>query len=364
VTIPATVTLNAMVLPTNSEATYSTYTGVAAPTGSVNFYDGATLVGTSALGANGTLASYTITNPLAGTHVYTAQYAGDSSYAAVTLGGNTTATEAQQVTVTVHAGAGAQLAYSAAPASSVVYGNGPGTVAVAVEDAAGDATASTASVTLTVTATGYSQSYTVSAVSGTATFSSLPVLPVGTYTYTATSTGLTSAVANEGVSPATLTVTASAASRQFGTANPAFGYSVSGYVNGDGSGVVSGAPVLSTAAVANSVAGTYPISVGNGTLSAANYVFSDVSGTLTVTGGAAQVIQFAALPNFVSGASYQLSATSSSGLPVSYTVSGSATLNGAVLSVSGPGAVTVTAVQNGDSDYAAAASVQQGFAAQ
>lgn len=365
VTIPATVTLHAMVMPTNSEATYAPYTGAAAPTGSVNFYDGSTLVGTSALNGNGTLASVTITNPLAGTHVYTAQYAGDSNYAAVTLGANTTGTETQQVVVSVTAGAASQLVYTTAPASTVMYGNGPGTVAVALEDAAGDATTSTASVTLTVTSTaGYSQSYTVNAVNGTATFSGLAVLPVGSYTYTATSAGTTSAVAGESVSAATLTVTAGAASRQFGTANPAFGYSIAGYVNGDGSGVVSGVPVLSTPAVPNSAAGTYAINVSNGSLSATNYVFSDVNGTLTVTGGAAQVISFAALPNFVSGASYQLSATSSSGLPVSYTVTGPATVSGTTLSVTGPGAVSVTAAQSGNGSYAAATSVQQGFVAQ
>ena len=364
VTIPATVTLNAMVQPTNSETTYAPYTGVAAPTAGVQFYDGANLLGTSSLSANGTLASYVVTNPAAGTHTYTAKYAGDSTYVAVTLGAATSGTETQAIVVTVNAGPASQLVYTAAPASPVVYGNGPGTVSVAIEDAAGDVTASTANVTLTVTATGYSQSYTVAATNGVATFNSLPVLPVGTYTYAATSSGLTAASANEAVNPATLTVTANAASRLFDMPNPAFTYGITGYVNGDGSGVVSGAPVLSTTALQNSAAGTYPINVGVGTLTAANYTFATVGNTLTVNGSVPQVIQFLPLPNFVSGRSYQLSATSSSGLPVSYTVQGPATLAGATLTVGGPGSVTVTAVQGGNANYAAAGSVPETFTAQ
>jgi hypothetical protein len=38
-----------------------------------------------------------------------------------------------------------------------------------------------------------------------------------------------------------------------------------------------------------------------GTLTAANYNFATTGNTLTVMGGAAQVITFAALPNLVSG---------------------------------------------------------------
>jgi hypothetical protein len=83
-----------------------------------------------------------------------------------------------------------------------------------------------------------------------------------------------------------------------------------------------------------------------------------------VTGGAAQVITFLALPNFVSGGSYQLAAHASSGLPVSYTVSGRATVAGAMLTVTGPGAVTVTANVSANANYAAAAAVMQSFTAQ
>ncbi|MDR3737088.1 MAG: glycosyl hydrolase family 28 protein, partial [Acidobacteriaceae bacterium] len=54
------VTLNAMVEPAMSQTSFSgtvgSWTGVSAPSASINFYEGATLVGSAALGANGTLA--------------------------------------------------------------------------------------------------------------------------------------------------------------------------------------------------------------------------------------------------------------------------------------------------------------------
>ncbi len=368
VTIPATVTLNAMVLPTTSQVTYSGYTGSPAPTAGVQFYDGATLLGTASLGANGTLASYTVTNPTAGVHTYTAAYVGDSTYPATVLGANTVGSEAQQVQVTVNAGAAAQLAFTTVPASSPVYGTSPGTIAVQVQDAAGDAvTSSTAAVTLTVTGpNSYSASYNANAVNGTATFSSVANPPsIGAYVYTATSGGLTSVTANESVSAATLTVAAQAAQRVFDEANPAFVYGISGYVNGDSSSVVSGTPLLSTTAPRNAMAGMgYPVSVAQGTLSAANYNFMTLGSTLTVNGGAPQVIRFAALPNLASGGSYQLTASASSGLAVTYSVSGPATVSGTTLTVTGPGAVTVTAAQAGNVDYAAATNVAQSFTAQ
>jgi hypothetical protein len=363
VTIPASVTLDAMVEPVNSETSYSypsegSYTGVAAPAANVEFLEGTNVVGTGALSANGTLASATITNPAAGTHTYTAEFVGDTNYAALSFG---------SVTVNVTAGPAAQLAYTAGPASSLVYGVAPGTVTVAVEDAAGNATTSTAAVTLIVSGpNGYSASYTVNAVSGVATFTLSASLPgVGSYSYVASSAGLTSTAAvGENVSAATLTVLAQAASRIFGAPNPAFGYAISGFVNGDSAAVLSGAPVLSTTALRNSPAGAYPIAVGAGTLAAANYVFTTSGSTLTINGGAPQMIVFRPLPNVPAGASYQLAASDTSGLPVTYTVSGPATIAGATISVTGPGLVQVTASNAGNGNYAAAAGVMQSFTAE
>ena len=85
------------------------------------------------------------------------------------------------------------------------------------------------------------------------------------------------------VNKAVLTVTAASTTRTYGSANPALTYSISGFVNTDTSSVVSGAPSLHTTAVTCSSVGSYPITIGAGTLSAANYSFSYVGGTLSVT---------------------------------------------------------------------------------
>lgn len=85
------------------------------------------------------------------------------------------------------------------------------------------------------------------------------------------------------VERAPLKVTAQNATRPVGTANPVFAYTITGFVNGDPSSVVSGAPVLSTTTTPSSPAGEYPITVAQGTLAAGNYYFAPVFGTLTVT---------------------------------------------------------------------------------
>jgi len=143
-----------------------------------------------------------------------------------------------------------------------------------------------------------------------------------------------------------------------------FTYQITGYRNNDPTSVVSGVPVLTTTALRDSPAATYPITAAVGTLSAANYNFYLYGNTLTVTGGALQSIIFAPLPNFTHPGQYQLTASTTSGLPVAYTVSGAASVSGTTLNVSGTGTVTVTASSGSNGNYAAAASVQQQFTAQ
>jgi hypothetical protein len=75
------------------------------------------------------------------------------------------------------------------------------------------------------------------------------------------------------------------------------------------------------------------------------------------------VIHFLPLPPLAHGGTYQLTATASSGLPVTYTVSGPASVSGSTLNVTGTGPVTVTAAQAGNVSYAAAANVAQTFTA-
>ncbi|HTY85967.1 MAG TPA: MBG domain-containing protein, partial [Candidatus Acidoferrum sp.] len=86
------------------------------------------------------------------------------------------------------------------------------------------------------------------------------------------------------VTNAVLTATANNASRSYGSTNPVFTVNYSGFVAGDSTNVLSGAPVLTTSADTNSPVGVYTITNTMGTLVAPNYTVSLVNGSLTVTG--------------------------------------------------------------------------------
>jgi hypothetical protein len=99
-----------------------------------------------------------------------------------------------------------------------------------------------------------------------------------------------------------------------------------------------------------------------------NYSFTQVNGGFTVTGGAPQSIVFPPLPNFTAG-SYQLTARTTSGLPVTYSVTvgnGYASISGNTLTITGTGPVTIQAASATDptGDYAAASPVSRSFTAQ
>jgi hypothetical protein len=214
-------------------------------------------------------------------------------------------------------------------------------------------------------------SFAVTSGPAAITGNTLMVTGAGNVTVTATQAGDASYAAAAPVSqtfnssPAVLTVTANNQSEQFGQPTPALTYTITGFVNGGAQSVVSGTPALATTANAGSTAGTYPITISAGTLSAANYTFTFVGGTVTVTGGGAQAqtITFGTLPNVTYGvAPITLGAAASSGLPVSFAVtSGPATITGSTLTVTGAGSVTVTATQPGSANYAAAAPVSETF---
>jgi sugar lactone lactonase YvrE len=162
----------------------------------------------------------------------------------------------------------------------------------------------------------------------------------------------------------TLTVTAQNTNRAFATANPALGFQITGFVNGDTAANLSGAPLLSTTAVLNSIAGSYPITAAQGTLSApAYYNINFVPGTLTVNGSISRVIIFLPFPSTIpmSKNTLTLTAHSGSALPVAYEVSGPAILSGSSLTLTGTGLVTITATQPGNATFSAATPVVQSF---
>ncbi len=114
--------------------------------------------------------------------------------------------------------------------------------------------------------------------------------PVGTYDITNLVGNLASTNYNFSLTNGTLTVAAAAItvaadnqSRGYGAANPTPTASYSGFVNGDTAAVIGGAPELNVSADTNSPVGTYIISTTAGSLSATNYAFTLVNGSLDVT---------------------------------------------------------------------------------
>jgi hypothetical protein len=91
------------------------------------------------------------------------------------------------------------------------------------------------------------------------------------------------------VNKAQLTVAANNLVVPYNQAIPPLTYTVTGFVNGDTSSELSGAPSETTTAKQGSP-GNYPITITLGTLTALNYNFSFVNGTLTITPPALQFI--------------------------------------------------------------------------
>ncbi|HVU48850.1 MAG TPA: IPT/TIG domain-containing protein [Terracidiphilus sp.] len=146
------------------------------------------------------------------------------------------------------------------------------------------------------TALSAAQLNATASVPGTFTYSPAAgaVLNAGTQTLTVTftpndTTDYTTATASVPltVAKAALTITASNVNVTYNQPIPALtGYSVTGFVNGDTQSVLSGTPSESTTATQGSPAGTYPITIVQGTLNAANYNFTLANGTLTITASA------------------------------------------------------------------------------
>jgi pectin methylesterase-like acyl-CoA thioesterase len=333
------------------------------PTGTYTLSD--TYSGNTTTIASGTLdasgEAYVTTSTLTpGTHNLSWTYSGDSNFAgSTTASAYVLAVLPTPTTTTLANTGGGSLAYGQAASITA-------TVA-----ATSGSTTPTGTVTLTIDG---SATLTSTLSNGVASFA--PALTGGTHSLSAayngsTSFGVSTTSSNLSltVSPASLTITASCANRVFDTANSCSA-SVSGYQYSDtASTVFSAGPSATAAAVRSSPAGNYT-ATATATLStsgSANYVLSLINGSFSVSGGAPQAIIFMPLPNFVSGASYQLTAHATSGLPVTYTVvSGNASVSGSTLTVSGPGLVTVQALQNIDptGDYAAATPVSRSFTAQ
>ena len=117
--------------------------------------------------------------------------------------------------------------------------------------------------------------------------------PAASGTYTITTTGNTAPCATAQLSGTitvtgggkpVLTVTAVNKNKHYGDNNPDLTYTITGFVNGENLATsgVRGRPSLSTTARRSSNAGTYPITITQGTLTSSKYNFTFVNGTLTI----------------------------------------------------------------------------------
>lgn len=147
--------------------------------------------------------------------------------------------------------------------------------------------------------------------------------------------------------------------KPFGADNPALTVSLAGIADGE---VLDRAPLVTTTASKTSLPGTYPIIVAGG--SDLDYDFYYEPGTLTIT-KATQKISLNLPSGMKEGQTpYVLRAIATSGEPVDLSlVSGNATLNGNVLTVLGPGIVTIKASQKGNAIYEPAEVISSGAVA-
>jgi uncharacterized repeat protein (TIGR03803 family) len=153
-----------------------------------------------------------------------------------------------------------------------------------------------------------------------------------------------------------------------GTAGSADGsvvsFSVSGGANGGFSPatctIASGSCKVQYIPTGSLAVGTYPGAIFAAFSAVGSYSGGSIANMLTIAGGSPQTITFPqpAQPPYVA-TTFPLSATATSGQPVTYTiVSGPATISGSLISYTGPGAIVVEADQPGNSSYAPAPPVQ------
>ncbi|HET7216187.1 MAG TPA: Ig-like domain repeat protein, partial [Terriglobia bacterium] len=164
-TITLTSDANPAHLSESVTLTASVSSSLATPTGSVNFYDGATLLGSGALASGA--ATYATSSLVAGTHSITAQYAGDANFltatsSAVSLvitdlnfdvaaGGSSTATVSAGGTATYHLTI-APSSGSALPAVTLSATGGPtgSTITITPQTIAAGAPATAVTVSINV----------------------------------------------------------------------------------------------------------------------------------------------------------------------------------------------------------------------
>jgi hypothetical protein len=245
-------------------ATVTPASGSTAPTGLVNFNDGATLLGSASLiasGSNGT-ATFSTTNLPVGDDVISAEYAGDSNFYGSTNHVTQTVVLAAQSPL-VFTPAASQI-YGASSALSASGGSGLGAISYAVLSGPGQIVDGTNLV--------------ITAGSGDVV---VQATKADDADYAAATTNATVSAL-----PAPLTITANNQTKAYGAALPTLTASYTGFVNGDTSASLTTLPTLITTATASSHVSGNPFAITASGATDADYTISYVSGTLTVTSGA------------------------------------------------------------------------------
>jgi hypothetical protein len=224
-----------------------------------------------ALNATGQ-ATYSTTSLSVGKHTVEVSYSGDVKYKPSTASLSETIV-GPPASIAVVSGNHQTGVYGSAYAAplTVIVKNAQGGVAPGV------------SVTFSGAGLKFSPSSVLTNESGEASVSVTPTA-VGNLTATAAAADVSAPTTfTMTATKAMLTLTATSISVPYNDAIPALTYKITGYVNGDTSKAVTGAPTETTTAKQGSPVGAYPITLGLGTLSATDYTFKLVNGTLTIT---------------------------------------------------------------------------------
>jgi gliding motility-associated-like protein len=156
------------------------------------------------------------------------------------------------------------------------------------------------------------------------------------------------------VTKASLTFTADNKTRPYNEANPELTYTITGFKTGEDQSVIDVLPTIGTTAELSSPAGEYPITITGGSDNNYNFIF--VNGILSII-KTDQTITFTNIPlRLLVSESVTLTASSTSGLPVSFESldPSFATVNGSVLTGVSKGIARIRAFNQGDDNYNAA----------
>ena len=177
---------------------------------------------------------------------------------------------------------------------------------------------------------------------------------------TSSTTSLAVAAAS-GTYGGTANLSATLTSGGNGLSGKSIGFTLDGNTAGTATTNGSGVATVSNVSLAAFTAGSYTGAVGASFAGDGTYTPSSGSNNLTVN-KANQTITFGTLPDKTVGdPDFTVSATASSGLPVSFGASGQCTVNGNLVHLTAAGSCTITASQSGDSNYNAAPNVSQSF---